>query len=144
MQRQNTPIVRIDSLDISRRSSASCVGCGKIGHLDVLWRRRAIPLMRQPPADCHCFEHARRSQPDPVLVGLNARRNLLWIAIDTMSCLCASCPESVVAFGSSAGPPGVRPTAQHAALVWCVINSFNYFRVFRRHAALFVVAIAQL
>ena len=29
-------------------------------------------------------------------------------------------------------------------LVWCVTNTFNYFRVFRRHAALFVVAIALL
>jgi hypothetical protein len=28
--------------------------------------------------------------------------------------------------------------------VWCVTNNFNYFRVFRRHAALFVVAIAPL
>jgi hypothetical protein len=31
-----------------------------------------------------------------------------------------------------------------SAQVWCVINTFNYFRVFRRHAALFVVAIALL
>ena len=29
-------------------------------------------------------------------------------------------------------------------LVWRVISTFNYFRVFRRHAALFVVAIALL
>jgi hypothetical protein len=30
------------------------------------------------------------------------------------------------------------------ALVWCFTNTFNYFRVFRRHAALLVVAIALL
>ena len=30
------------------------------------------------------------------------------------------------------------------SLVWCVTNTFNYFRVFRRHAALFVVAMALL
>ena len=29
-------------------------------------------------------------------------------------------------------------------LVWCVTNTFNYFRVFRRHAALLVGAIEEL
>ena len=35
-------------------------------------------------------------------------------------------------------------TSLQRALVWCVIHTFNYFRVFRRHAALLVVAIALL
>jgi hypothetical protein len=34
--------------------------------------------------------------------------------------------------------------ADAAQLVWCVTHAFNYFRVFRRHAALFVFAMALL
>ena len=40
--------------------------------------------------------------------------------------------------------PAIVGHVARCGLVWCFTNTFNYFRVFRRHAALLVVAIEEL